>query len=95
LPKSGTPVFRADRGEFGIVHDDLVAGKLVRPGFNLRKIVVEPGAGVLRRIAGRGGTRRLWHFHMYLAPVAAVRSQAAYNEFRTRVDANSQRGASN
>ena len=33
----------ADRGELGIVNDDFVSGKLVRPGFDRGKIVVESG----------------------------------------------------
>jgi len=45
--KSG---FRADRGEFGIVDDDFVAGKLIRPGLNRGKIVVEPGFRMIGRV---------------------------------------------
>src|SRR4051794_27358036 len=47
----GKACFGADGGEFGVVDDDLVAGKLVLPGFDFRKFEVESGLGVIVGVA--------------------------------------------
>jgi len=49
----GEAGFGADRGELGVVDEDLVSGKLVGPGFNLGEIVIESGCGMIRSIAWR------------------------------------------
>src|ERR1019366_8774285 len=52
---------RADRREFGIVDHNFVGWKLVGPGLDFGKVMIEPGAGVLVGVAGRSGTGRLSH----------------------------------
>jgi hypothetical protein len=64
----GQAGFGADGGELGIVDYDFVAGELVGPGFDLGKIGVEPGGGVLGRVAGAVGHSNI---------VAGWRSDAA------------------
>src|SRR5262249_9156210 len=41
-----------DRGELGYVDDDFVVWKLIGPGFDLGKLGIQAGLGVLRRVAG-------------------------------------------
>src|SRR5882762_1273665 len=53
--KVGQPGLGTDRGEFRIIDDNLVAGKLVGPGFDLGKFGVETGLGVVSRVTGRLG----------------------------------------
>jgi len=47
----GEAGFGADGGEFGVVDEDFVAGKLVWPGFNGGEGEVESGRGVLVGVA--------------------------------------------
>lgn len=48
----GEASFWADGREFRIVYHNFVAGKLIRPGFNLGESEVQAGSGMLRRVAG-------------------------------------------
>src|SRR5579872_562765 len=64
----GQPSFWTNRGELGIVDDDFISGKLVRPGLDLGEFSVEAGGGVFGRVA--------WQFRHSLivsAPVDAAR----------------------
>ena len=57
--KVGQAGFRTYGSELWIVDDDLVTGKLVGPGFNLRELGVQSGLGVLLRVA-----RLLRHYNL-------------------------------
>jgi hypothetical protein len=48
----GQAGFGADAGQFGVVDFDLIAGKLVAPGFDGGKLKVQAGFGVIVSVAG-------------------------------------------
>src|SRR6185312_11520790 len=48
--KVGQTGFRTHRSKLRIIDHDLVGGKLIRPGFNGRKVKIEPRLCVLVRI---------------------------------------------
>jgi len=83
LAEIGQARFRANRGKFGIIHDNLVSGKLVFPGFNLRKGLIEPGAGVLQRISRSRGTGRMGAGN-FRHPVIVPRAGQNRPAWRTR-----------
>jgi len=61
----GQAGFGADRGEFGIVDGDFVAGELVLPGFDDGECEVESGFGVVVGVAGL-------HSHRFIVRAARM-----------------------
>ena len=57
------PRLRAHRRKLRIIHNNLVAGKLVRPSLNGGKFIIEPRGSVLRRI-----TRQFRHASILSVP---------------------------
>lgn len=53
--KVGQASLRTHRSKLGIVDHDFVSRKLIGPGLNLGKSVIQPGFGMLWCIAGRLG----------------------------------------
>ena len=51
-PKSEQAGLGADRGELGVVDENLVGRELIGPGFNVREPGIEAGGGVVVRVAG-------------------------------------------
>jgi hypothetical protein len=84
VPKIRQASLWTDRGEFRIIHNNLVSGKLIRPSFDFREVVIEPGSGVLRGIAARCRTGRLWH--LFIVPTTDSQSMCIATAGCARLD---------